>query len=158
MTVLAEIALFVAICPPLVQAQTYPPPQAPVLGPDIVVPAPGQVPGHGPAGLPDFIGRPYPEGLPNFMGRPYPAAPEQPIFVPGADEYKVGKHYHPKPILNNHGMCCWSYHSLPTCASFPSEFRFFWGSCREFFGESCQPGPDMVPVPPGYRSFQYLPR
>jgi len=48
------------------------------------------------------------------------------------------------------GVGCWSHHNMYTCSSFHSEFIFVFGSCRQFFGEPCLPGPPEPPMPPGY--------
>jgi hypothetical protein len=48
------------------------------------------------------------------------------------------------------GVGCWSHHNMYTCGSFHSEFTFVFGSCRQFFGETCLPGPPVPPMPPGY--------
>jgi hypothetical protein len=48
------------------------------------------------------------------------------------------------------GVGCWSHHNMYTCSSFHSEFTFVFGSCRQFFGEPCLPGPPQPPMPPGY--------
>jgi hypothetical protein len=48
------------------------------------------------------------------------------------------------------GVGCWSHHNMYTCSSFHSEFVFVFGSCRQFFGEPCLPGPPEPPMPPGY--------
>jgi hypothetical protein len=52
--------------------------------------------------------------------------------------------------MNAHGVGCWSHHNSYTCGSLKSELTFVFGSCREFFGEPCLPGPPQPPMPPGY--------
>jgi hypothetical protein len=66
-------------------------------------------------------------------------------------------HTRPKPVqdyvhdcMHSHGVDCWSHHNSYTCGSFKSEWTFVFGSCREFFGEPCLPGPPQPPMPPGY--------
>jgi hypothetical protein len=52
--------------------------------------------------------------------------------------------------MNDKGVGCWSHHNMYTCGSWKSECTFVFGSCREFFGEPCLPGPPQPPMPPGY--------
>jgi hypothetical protein len=52
--------------------------------------------------------------------------------------------------MHHLGVGCWSHHNMYTCSSFHSEFIFVFGSCRQFFGEPCLPGPPEPPMPPGY--------
>jgi hypothetical protein len=52
--------------------------------------------------------------------------------------------------MHRHGVGCWSHHNMYTCGSWKSECTFVFGSCREFFGEPCLPGPPQPPMPPGY--------
>jgi hypothetical protein len=66
-------------------------------------------------------------------------------------------HSRPRPIADHvhacmhaHGVGCWSHHNMYTCGSWKSECTFIFGSCREFFGEPCLPGPPPPPAPPGY--------
>ncbi|MSQ97092.1 MAG: hypothetical protein EXR98_21415 [Gemmataceae bacterium] len=47
--------------------------------------------------------------------------------------------HHAQRFLNNHGMSCQTNAFYPTCGNFCYEFRLAFGSCRSFFGESCQP-------------------
>jgi hypothetical protein len=85
-----------------------------------------------------------------------PAAPRRPIL-----DWLYSK---PRPIADSvhdcmhaHGVGCWSHHNSYTCGSWKSECTFIFGSCREFFGEPCLPGPPPPPYvaggyapPPGY--------
>lgn len=43
---------------------------------------------------------------------------------------------------------CWSHHNSFLCGSCESELRFVFGSCRQFFGEPCLPGPATYPYAP----------
>jgi len=52
--------------------------------------------------------------------------------------------------MHRKGVGCWSHHNAYMCGSFKSEWIFVFGSCREFFGEACLPGPPQPPMPPGY--------
>jgi len=52
--------------------------------------------------------------------------------------------------MHRGGVGCWSHHNTFTCGSFKSEWTFIFGSCKEFFGEPCLPGPPQPPYPPGY--------
>jgi hypothetical protein len=48
----------------------------------------------------------------------------------------------PRPLqrlLNSHGMGCASNFNNLGCGNFCSEFKFVFGSCRTFFGQSCIP-------------------
>ncbi len=81
-------------------------------------------------------------------GEPPPAAapaPEPPGF---AHKGPVRDWVH--DCLHKHGVGCWSHHNMYTCSSWKSECTFVFGSCREFFGEPCLPGPPQPPMPPGY--------
>src|SRR5262249_33579948 len=39
--------------------------------------------------------------------------------------------------LNRFGLCCWPHHNAFLCSSGKSEKPFIFGSCRDFFGETC---------------------
>ncbi len=47
---------------------------------------------------------------------------------------------------------CWSHHNSFLCSSCESEWRFVFGSCREWWGEPCLKGPPTYPYlpPPPY--------
>jgi hypothetical protein len=45
---------------------------------------------------------------------------------------------------------CWANHDEYGCDSFWGEVRFAFGSCRAYFGETCERARKEVPVPPGY--------
>jgi hypothetical protein len=62
----------------------------------------------------------------------------------------------PRPIkdavhdcMHAKGVGCWSHHNAYLCGSWKSECTFVFGSCREFFGEPCLPGPPPPPAVPG---------
>jgi len=70
-------------------------------------------------------------------------------------------HSRPRPIvdavhdcMHAKGVGCWSHHNSYTCGSWKSECTFVFGSCREFFGEPCLPGPPAPPAVPGGGPFQ----
>jgi hypothetical protein len=42
-------------------------------------------------------------------------------------------------VLNSHGMACASDFNRLGCGNFCSEFKFVFGSCRTFFGQTCEP-------------------
>jgi hypothetical protein len=52
--------------------------------------------------------------------------------------------------LASHG--CWADINTLGCGSLRQELRFIFGSCREFFGESCQPNPPNYPILPPVKS------
>jgi hypothetical protein len=52
--------------------------------------------------------------------------------------------------MHRKGMGCWSHNNAYLCGSWKSECIFVFGSCREFFGEPCLPGPPQPLMPPGY--------
>jgi hypothetical protein len=43
--------------------------------------------------------------------------------------------------LNRRGLGCYAPLSTVGCSSLRREIQFMFGSCRSFFGESCQPPP-----------------
>ncbi len=43
--------------------------------------------------------------------------------------------------------CCWTHFNNYSCSTAASEYAFFFGSCRNFFGEACMGKPD--PAFPG---------
>jgi hypothetical protein len=49
--------------------------------------------------------------------------------------------------LNNHGLGCYATHDSAGCTSLHAELTFIFGSCRQFFGEPCFPGPLPPPYP-----------
>lgn len=53
----------------------------------------------------------------------------------------------PRPCLNYLGVGCWAHPHTHGCGSFHSEMRFIFGSCRSFFGETCEQRPPYVPYP-----------
>ncbi len=50
----------------------------------------------------------------------------------------------PGRILHNHGMACGTDPLFPSCANWHYEWKFAFGSCRSFFGESCPPNQPCV--------------
>jgi hypothetical protein len=44
-----------------------------------------------------------------------------------------------RDCLNRWGLACWTTHDNPGCGSCLAEWTFFFGSCRQFFGEPCLP-------------------
>ena len=59
----------------------------------------------------------------------------------------------PAPIqrlFNSHGMGCASNFNNLGCGNFCSEFKFIFGSCRTFFGQSCVPNPPHFGGGSGY--------
>ncbi len=91
-------------------------------------------------------------------GTPQPLV-AQPVEAPAASHRSLCDwiHSRPRPIadcvhacMHAHGVGCWSHHNMYTCGSWKSECTFVFGSCREFFGEPCLPGPPPPPAPPGY--------
>ncbi len=76
------------------------------------------------------------------------AAPEPPKNPAFTHKGPVRDYVH--DCMHKIGVGCWSHHNMYTCSSFHSEFTFVFGSCREFFGEPCLPGPPVPPMPPGY--------
>jgi hypothetical protein len=86
---------------------------------------------------------------------PAPAAEAQAAHSKGL--IRDWLHNRPKPVqdhvhdtMHAHGVGCWSHFNAYTCSSWKSECTFIFGSCREFFGEPCLPGPPQPPMPPGY--------
>ena len=61
----------------------------------------------------------------------FPAAYALPKSPPPA-EYALRR------ALNNHGLGCYANRD-GNCGSFYSEMRFIFGSCRSFFGDTCDP-------------------
>jgi hypothetical protein len=90
----------------------------------------------------------YGGGTPALAGYPgssYPPPPDTP------DVYRKGPFRDwARGCANKLGICCWSHHNSTTCSSWHSEFVFIFGSCRQFFGETCLKGPPQPPFPPGY--------
>jgi hypothetical protein len=54
-----------------------------------------------------------------------------------------------KSFFNRLGCLCWATHNTDGCGSLYSEYLFILGSCREFWGDPCTPGPEPLPLPPG---------
>jgi hypothetical protein len=58
---------------------------------------------------------------------------------------------HPiRDLFRKCNLTCWAHHNQYTCGTFVSEARFIFGSCRNFFGESCPASPPAVYAPGGY--------
>jgi hypothetical protein len=57
---------------------------------------------------------------------------------PGSDQTPTSP-YLLRRMLNRHGVGCYTTLNSPGCGSCHSEYIFFFGSCRQFFGEPCQP-------------------
>ena len=60
---------------------------------------------------------------------PFPSGIAERPPAPPSSRYWQG-------LLNRHGMGC-EANRHGTCGSFHSDFRFIFGSCRDFFGERC---------------------
>ena len=43
--------------------------------------------------------------------------------------------------LNSHGYCCDSHIDNYGCQNWRTQWLFMFGSCRQFFGEGCEPAP-----------------
>jgi hypothetical protein len=52
-----------------------------------------------------------------------------------------------KTVLNKHGNCCFATHNSVGCTSAYAQYIFFFGSCRQFFGEPCLAYPPRPPHP-----------
>jgi hypothetical protein len=49
--------------------------------------------------------------------------------------------WHPiRDCLQGHGFLCFQPHEYPGCGSIRGQWIFFFGSCRQFFGEPCAAG------------------
>lgn len=75
-----------------------------------------------------------------------PPAPATPAIVvdaaPTVDATPPQRSSRPlQRLLNSHGMACASNFNNLGCGNFCSEFKFVFGSCRTFFGQSCIPNP-----------------
>jgi hypothetical protein len=68
---------------------------------------------------------------------------EVPVITPPSNEPE-----RPRPVYNatvkpvcdcvhRHGFICWTPLNWPGCSSISSQFTFMFGSCRQWFGESC---------------------
>jgi hypothetical protein len=42
-----------------------------------------------------------------------------------------------KEFMQRQGFCCWDTHNSVGCGSMHADLTFIFGSCRQFFGESC---------------------
>lgn len=73
-----------------------------------------------------------------------PEAPYEPAYpAPRQAPYAPPIQYPQSPygfhrMLNSHGMGCQT-DPWGSCANFHTDFRFIFGSCRDFFGEGCMP-------------------
>jgi hypothetical protein len=66
---------------------------------------------------------------------PLPAILQRPI-TPGP-----APHF---PIANKHGYLCGADNEWMGCGNWATEFRFVFGSCRQFFVEPCAPIPPIL--------------
>jgi hypothetical protein len=117
---------------------------------------------YGRAALTALIGWGLAAGLARADGPPAVAEPWEVIdhgtgVAPGQNPPLNPAFTHKGPVrdyvhdcMHKLGVGCWSHHNMYTCGSFQSEFTFVFGSCRQFFGEPCLPGPPIPPMPPGY--------
>lgn len=150
---LVLVALFlVGFGPWLLAGEPIPMP-VPVPGPGpLPVPGPGPllVPGTGPVTVPGTgpISSMPAEVVPPVMGN-VPPGMEASSGEPGNVPPK-------KPVRNwlyRHNLFCWTSHLEPGCGNFRSEFIFLFGSCRAFWGESCQGRPCPLEYP--YNLYPY---
>jgi hypothetical protein len=91
---------------------------------------------------------------------PSPSAPPDYQFYPGYYvDRKTGNYIAVDPtakrkplhdLLHHFNCHCWSsiisYHA---CGSLHSDCTFVFGSCRQFFSDTCVGGPEPLPFPPG---------
>jgi hypothetical protein len=104
-------------------------------------------------------------GVPGQMIYPHSQIARKPLTPPtevGPSFYIPPNYPHlqnnpdaPRPIrtaLQRVGVGCWSHFNQLGCGNLRSENAFIWGSCRTFFGQPCQHGPQEVPpggpIPP----------
>jgi hypothetical protein len=83
---------------------------------------------------------PPPVTPPTQAGPPFYTPPNYPT-LPVATETS-------RPVrvwMQKCGIGCWSHLSSVGCGSLRADWEFVFGSCRTFFGEPCQHGPQRVP-------------
>ena len=99
-----------------------------------------------------------PPGVPGQMIYPHTQIANQPLTPPtmvGPAFYIPPNYPHlqnnpaaPRPLrtaLQRIGVGCWSHFNQLGCSNLRSETAFIFGSCRTFFGQPCQHGPQVVP-------------
>ncbi len=83
---------------------------------------------------------PVPATPPTMAGPPFYTPPNYPP-LPFASQTD-------RPVrvwLQKLGTGCWSHVNNVGCGSFRADMTFIFGSCRAFFGEPCQHGPQSPP-------------
>jgi hypothetical protein len=100
---------------------------------------------------------PEPWAVIEYGSRPAPppvsTAPDEVVAgemaAPAARRRPLLDWWHNRPSLaekwQNHPWNCRATHFEATCGSWESECVFIFGSCRQFFGETCQRGPSLYP-------------
>jgi hypothetical protein len=85
-----------------------------------------------------------------MVATPPEYAPTVPI-IPKPDDNKSPSFLHKYLVdpavtcLRGHGFLCYMPHEYPCCTSIRGDWIFFFGSCRQFFGEPCAAGATPPP-------------
>jgi hypothetical protein len=84
---------------------------------------------------------PVPETPPSMVGPSFYIPPQYPPLPFAAQTSRPIRVW-----MQKCGVGCWSHINTIGCGSLRADWEFIFGSCRTFFGEPCQHGPQSVPI------------